>query len=105
MKISEVIDKITSEEYTYELSAFNKKREEEKKAEEVKREALRRDEEARRKIISNEDVVITNLNEEELKIVSKGNDLKPGMNKLLSIPGGLKLLGGLLKGEISKNEL
>ena len=38
-------------------------------------------------------------------MVSKGDDLKPGMNKLLSIPGGLKLLGGILKGKISKNEL
>ena len=60
MRISEAIDRITSEEYTYELSAFNKKREEQK-VEEAKREALRRDEEARKKVVSNEDVVITNL--------------------------------------------
>ena len=38
--------------------------------------ALRRDEEARKKIISNEDVVITNLNEEQLKIISKDEGLK-----------------------------
>ena len=105
LKISEVIDIITSEEYTYELSVFNKKREEKEKEEEIKREAIRRDEEAKKKIISNEEVVVTNLNERELEIISEGDGLKTGVNKLLSMPGGLKLLGGMLKGKLSKNEI
>ena len=102
MKIEEAIDKLaSSHEYTYELCGYKKKEVDDKKEEEE----LMREEEAKKNIISNEEVIVTNLNKKELEIIGDKDGFKPGINKLLSNPAGLKILGGLLKGRMTENKL
>ena len=93
MRLEEAIDKIAgSTEYTYELSAYNKKAQDDKKEEEIKQVAMEREEETKKKVISNEFVSLTKLKEKELSMIADSNGIKSGLNKLLSNPAGLKML-------------
>ena len=93
MKIEEAIAQLVGKVvYRYELSGYNKTI----KEEEIKQEAIKREEEIKAKVVSNEAVTVTNLNEKELNLISDANGIKSGLNKLLTNASGLKLFGKLL---------
>ena len=93
MKIEEAIAQLVGKVvYKYELSGYNKAI----KQEEIKQETLKREEEIKAKVVSNEVVTVTNLNEKELNLISDSNGIKSGLNKLLNNAAGLKLFGKLL---------
>ena len=87
--IAQLVDKVV---YRYELSGYNKAI----KQEEIKQETLKREEEIKAKVVSNEVVTVTNLNEKELNLISDSNGIKSGLNKLLTNAAGLKMFGKLL---------
>jgi len=96
MKIEEAIAQLVGKVvYRYELSSYNKATQEDKKQEEIKQETLKREEEIKAKVVSNEVITVTNLNEKELNLISDSNGIKSGLNKLLTNAAGLKMFGKL----------